>query len=135
MFLFPTAFQIFRILIGTIVSYLGPIPQHWRGRFNFDEYGYYEPDQVQDTTEPEWRFEDKHSEKTIESRIAQEAVRLSTHQREEYVRSLHDMVAYEREKRLSAVDVVQRLRSVSFLDEDSSESVKHLSNTCSNRPP
>lgn len=121
--LFPTVFQIFEILIGTIVSYLGPIPQRWKGKFNFDEYGYCEPGQVQDTTEPEWWFEDKCSEKTIDSRITQEAVHLSTHQREEYVRLLHDMVAYEPEKRLSAVEVIQRLRSASFLDEDSSELV------------
>ncbi|QLI69139.1 Serine/threonine-protein kinase AFC3 [Metarhizium brunneum] len=121
--LFPTVFQIFEILIGTIVSYLGPIPQHWKGKFNFDEYGYCEPGQVQDTTEPEWWFEDKCSEKTIDSRITQEAVHLSTYQREEYVRLLHDMVVYEPEKRLSAVEVIQRLGSASFLDEDSSELV------------
>ncbi|KAK2612397.1 hypothetical protein QQS21_001661 [Conoideocrella luteorostrata] len=122
-FLFPTVLRIFEILIGTIVSYLGPIPQHWKGKFNFDEYGYCEPEQVQETTEPEWWFENKHSEKTISSRVAQEAVHLSTCQREEYVRLLHDMVAYEPEKRLSAVEVIRRLRSASFLDEDSSESV------------
>ena len=121
--LFPTVFRIFEILIGTIVSYLGPIPQHWQGKFNFDEYGYCELGQVQDTTEPEWWFEDKHSEKTIGSQLAQEAAHLSTRQREEYVYLLHDMVAYEPAERLSAVDVIRRLRSASFLDEDSAASM------------
>lgn len=121
--LFPTVFRIFEILIGTIVNYLGPIPQHWKGKFNFDEYGYCEPGQVQETTEPEWWFEEKRSDKTIDSRIAKDALHLSTRQREEFVRLVYDMVAYEPEKRLSVVEVIRRLRSAFFLDEDSSESV------------
>ncbi|POR38086.1 Uncharacterized protein TPAR_01723 [Tolypocladium paradoxum] len=122
-FLFPTFFQIFEILIGTMVGYLGPIPQHWKGRFKFDEYGYCELGRVQLTTEPEWWFEDKDCEKTIDGRLAKEAAHLSTRQRQAYVHLLHDMVAYEPEKRLSALDVIRRLRSAAFLDENSSGSV------------
>lgn len=112
--MFPTFFPIFEVLIGTIVGYLGPLPQHWKGRFMFDEYGYREPGQAQNRTEPAWWFEDKHSEKSIDSRLSEEAPHLPLRQKGEYVRLLHDMVAYEPEKRVSAADVVQRLRSAAF---------------------
>ncbi|KAM4057490.1 kinase [Hirsutella rhossiliensis] len=118
-FLFPTGFRIFEILVSTIVSYLGPIPQHWKGRFNFNEYGYYEPGRGLNTTELECWFEDKRSQKTIESRLAQKAAYLSTRQRKEYVRLLLDMVAYEPEVRVSAVNVTRRLRSITLFDGNS----------------
>ncbi|KAK1770396.1 kinase domain-containing protein [Phialemonium atrogriseum] len=115
--MFSTFFRIFGILIGTVVGYLGPLPQQWKGRFMFEKYGYREPGRAQSRTEPAWWFEDKHSEKSIDSRLFQEAPHLSVRQKGEYVRLLHDMVAYEPEQRLSAADAVQRLRSAAFLDE------------------
>ncbi|EGX93717.1 protein kinase, putative [Cordyceps militaris CM01] len=117
--LFPTGFRIYEILISTITSYLGPIPQHWRGKFDFNDYGYHEPGQEQDTTDIEAWFEDKSSEKTMESRLVQKATHLSTRQRKYLVQLLSEMVAYEPAERLSAVDVMRRLESASFLDEDS----------------
>ncbi|OIW27961.1 kinase domain-containing protein [Coniochaeta ligniaria NRRL 30616] len=115
--MFPTFFRIFGILVGTVVGYLGPLPQQWKGRFMFDEYGYQEPGKVPNETDPAWWFEDKHSDKSIDSRLSQKAPHLSARQRGEYVRLLHDMVAYEPEQRLSATDVVERLRSAAFLGE------------------
>lgn len=117
--MFPTFFRIFEILTGTAVGYLGPLPQEWKGRFMYDEYGYREPGRVPNRTEPAWWYEEKLSEKSIDTRLAKEAPQLSIRQRGEYVRLLLDMVAYEPEQRLSASDVVQRLRSGSaaFLGE------------------
>ena len=115
--MFPTFFRIFEMLIGTIVSYLGPLPQEWKGRFMFDEYGYREEGRLRDTAEPAWWFGDKTSEKSIDSRLSEDASHLPIHQQNEHVRLLHDMVAYEPEKRLSAADVIERLRSLANLDE------------------
>lgn len=112
--MFPTFFPIFEILVGTIVGYVGPLPQQWKARFVFDEYGYRKPGQAQNRTEPPWWFEDKHSEKSIDSRLSEDAPHLPLRQKEEYVRLLHDMLAYEPEKRLLAADVVQRLRSAAI---------------------
>lgn len=117
-FLFPTGFRIFEILVATIVSSIGPIPQHWKGKFNFDEYGYYEPGKGLNTTEVESWFEDKNSQKTIESRLARRAAHLSSRQREEYARLLLDMVAFEPEARVTAVGVARRLNSIALLDEN-----------------
>ncbi|RYP83309.1 hypothetical protein DL769_001396 [Monosporascus sp. CRB-8-3] len=116
-FIFPTFFQIFEVLVSTIVSYLGPLPRHWKGCFNFDKYGYKELGKEQNTTEPTYWFEDKPPEKSIISRLSTEAPHLTTRQQEEYVCLLHDMLAYEPESRISAKDVVKRLNSPAFLDE------------------
>ena len=115
--MFPTFFRIFEALISTVVGYLGPLPQEWKGRFMFDEYGYREPGRAQNRIEPAWWFEDKHPEKSIDSRLSQDAPHLLIRQKGEFVRLLLDMVAYEPEKRLSAADVVQRLRSAVIMDE------------------
>lgn len=122
--LFPTFFRIFEILVGTIIDNIGPIPQHWKGRFHFDEYGYVEPGQEVDTSapEPEWWFEEKSSEKTIGGRLARQAAHLSTQQRDDFVRLILDMVVYEPAARVSALDVIRRLRLIALLDENSGPS-------------
>ncbi len=116
-YLFFTFFPIFEILIGTIVSHVGPLPQHWKGRFNYDKYGYQEPEREPDTTEPPYWYDDKPPKNSINSRLSKDALHLTASQREEYVRLFHDMLAYEPEKRISAKDVVRRLNSPA-LDRD-----------------
>lgn len=116
-FLFPTFFRIFGIFIGTVVSYMGPLPQHWKGRFNFDEYGYYEEGRLKNSTEPDWWYEDKPPENSHDDRLCKEAPHLSILQRKEFVRLLHDMVAYEPEDRPSAPEVILRLKTVALLNE------------------
>ncbi|KAI1372944.1 kinase domain-containing protein [Hypoxylon crocopeplum] len=113
-FIFPTFFEIFEVLLSNIVSYLGPLPQHWMGRFNFDKYGYREPDKEPNTTELTCWFEDKPPEKSILRRLSTEAPHLTTRQQEEYVRLLHNMLAYEPDNRLSAEDILKRLNSPTF---------------------
>lgn len=116
--IFPTFFRIFEMLIGTIVPVLGPIPQHWRRKYNFDKYGYVEPRRELDSTEPEYWFDDNNPEKSIDIKLAQHATHLSALQRNEVVDLLRGMFAYEPGERLSAVDVIRRLESPSILSED-----------------
>jgi serine/threonine-protein kinase SRPK3 len=116
LFLFPTFFRIFGILIGTVVGYMGPLPQHWKGRFNFDKYGYYENGQLKNKTEPDWWYEDKPPKNSHDDRLSKEAPHLSTLQRKEFVRLLHEMVAYEPENRPLTSEVIQRLKFVTLLD-------------------
>jgi serine/threonine protein kinase len=115
--LFPTFFRIFEILVGTIVGFQGPLPQEWKGRFKFDEYGHREAGKEPKTTDPAWWFEEKQSEKTIDSRFSQHAQHLPTNLIREYTRLLHDMVAYEPTQRISAADAAQRLKSMTYTDD------------------
>jgi hypothetical protein len=93
-------------------------PTAGRKKFNFAGHGYCEPGKEQNSIEPEWWFEGDDSAKSIDSRLAQEATHLSSRQCEEYARLFHDMVVYEPKERLSAVNVVLRLRSIALLEGD-----------------
>lgn len=117
-YLFPIFFPIFEFLIGTAVGILGPLPPHWKGRFKFDEYGYQEEGQVEEENkqEPLWWFEDGPLKESMNARLVERAPHLSAAQRAEFAQLLLEMLAYEPEKRLLAVDVVQRLNSATFLD-------------------
>ncbi|KAI1176560.1 kinase domain-containing protein [Nemania sp. FL0916] len=117
--LFPTGFRVFEILIGTIVGYLGPLPQHWKGRFDFDKLGYWEPGKVKKEVEPVWWFEDKTSEKSIVSRLSTDAPHLTSYQQEELIRILHGMLVYEPNNRTSAEDVAKRLNTLVHSDQQS----------------
>ncbi|KAI5860718.1 kinase domain-containing protein [Durotheca rogersii] len=119
-YLFPVFFPIFGILMGTIVGMLGPLPPRWKGRFMFDEYGYRERGQLKnvDRKEPPWWFEDQALEESMNARLFKSAPHLSAPQREEFAQLLLEMLAYEPEKRLSAINAVQRLKSAAFLDDN-----------------
>ncbi|KAF1963757.1 kinase-like protein [Byssothecium circinans] len=104
-FLFPVFFEIYEILIGTIVNCVGPLPQHWRGRFKFESFGYRERGREQNKTDPEWWFDDKAPKNSVDSQLTEHAPHLSTHQREHYVRLLCKMLDLEPNARLSAADV------------------------------
>lgn len=104
------------MIVGQAVDFLGPLPQQWKGKFDFAEYGYREPGKTPNTTDSEWWFEAKQSETTIEGRLTREATHLSIHQREGYARLLHDMTAFEPEKRLSATEVMRRGKDLLEVD-------------------
>ncbi|KFA45857.1 hypothetical protein S40293_09356 [Stachybotrys chartarum IBT 40293] len=115
--LFFPGFDIFEVLIGTIVGYLGPLPEKWRGRFDLDTYGYQshgakEAQRAHKKTEPAWWYQHGRSQKSICGCLAQEAPRLPILELEGYVQLLNSMMAYEPKGRLSAIDVVQQLRKL-----------------------
>lgn len=107
--LFPADFGAFVSLLRNIVDCLGPLPQEWRGKFELIEYGYYEMGKLKTATEPEFWYEDRIGDRPLTSLLLDNAPLLSTHQFEEYLQLLRDMLAYDPEKRLSAVEVIQRL--------------------------
>lgn len=115
--LFFELFQIFENLIDNVTHHLGPMPQSWRGKFDFAEYGYVDRENPQDTTEPEYWFEDKKSQDTINGKLEEKAPHLSAEQRNEFAALLLDMVAYEPDKRLSAAVVVRRLKESSLIEQ------------------
>ncbi|KJZ71073.1 hypothetical protein HIM_09545 [Hirsutella minnesotensis 3608] len=120
--MFPTFFHMFEMLVGTVIDNLGPLPEHWKGRYDFAEYGYVEPGKPPSTVEPAWWFEPDHERSArIDTRLAREAPHLSPNQRQEYVRLIHEMTAYEPEERLSAAEVMRRLRSDRFADKSENE--------------
>ncbi|KAH9985551.1 kinase-like protein [Xylariaceae sp. FL0662B] len=53
-FMFPTFFRIFEALIGTVEGYIGPLPEHWKGRFDREMYGYREDGMLKSQEEPEY---------------------------------------------------------------------------------
>lgn len=108
LFLF-IGFGSFEELLYMAVTYFGPLPQDWRGRFEFDHYGCREMGKPLNTTEPEYWYEDKTCKTPIAGRLCKEAPHLSTHQQEQFAQLLCGMLSNEPEKRISAVDVVRRL--------------------------
>ena len=125
-YMFPCFFRVFEILVSTVARFMGPLPQSWKGRFDFDEYGQIDPPESgrePNKTDPAHWF-DKTPDKSIDGRLSKDALHLSTRQREAFVRLLNEMVAYDPEKRLSAVDVTRRLRSEAILNEGSADSVR-----------
>ncbi|KAI0112425.1 kinase domain-containing protein [Nemania sp. FL0031] len=115
-FLFPGAFPIFEIVIGTIIGRLGSLPSVWKGRFKFEVYGYEEEGQEKVEKEPSWWFGVRNLEISINARLSEKATHLSPAQQGEFAQLLLDMLVYEPEKRLEAAGVVQRLNSTTFLD-------------------
>lgn len=117
-FLFPTGFRIFGILVGTIVGYLGPLPEQWKGKFMNETYGYRENGVLKHDTEPPWWYTDEFTDKSIADRLSTEAPHLSNLQREQFLRLIQEMVVYEPDERVSSVDVARRLRDLIFQDEE-----------------
>lgn len=109
--LFPIGFRIFLALIGDSTECLGPIPRTWRGKFNFEEYGYYESNKLITSTEPERWYEDTASKTTMHEKLAEDAPHLSANQRKAIAELLLDMLAYAPEKRISALEVLRRLET------------------------
>lgn len=113
---FPCFFPIFEILIGTAVPILGPLPGHWRGRFDHEMYGHSEDGEMKDADkeEVEWWWDEAMHTKSIRGRMeANIAPRLSPEAVEFLAGLLGDMLVFEPEKRVSASEVARRLRSAS----------------------
>jgi serine/threonine protein kinase len=112
--LFQVGFPVFVGLVGFAVSYLGPIPNHWKGKFVWDTYGRRDPGQPMDTSDDPWWF-DETPTKSLLRRLEMRAPGLSESQRVELERLVIDMVAWEPGARVSAAEVVRRLDSPVFL--------------------
>ncbi|KAL1883292.1 hypothetical protein Daus18300_000350 [Diaporthe australafricana] len=116
--LFPCFFPIFEILIGTAVPILGPLPEHWRGRFDHERYGYREDGKVDDADaeEPGWWWDEAIHNKSIRGQLERDLAPLFSHEELDFLAGLlGDMLAFEPEKRISAQDIVQRLHSASAM--------------------
>ena len=61
------------------------------------------------TTDDDYWYEDKVCRMPLDYVLSEDARHISTHLLQEFVPLLHDMLVYEPEKRLSAVDVIRRL--------------------------
>jgi hypothetical protein len=109
--LFQVFFHVYESLVAFSVSYLGPIPSHWVGKFVWDKYGHREPGKPMDTSDGPWWFDDENPSKALSDRLVKSAPGLSQRQREELERLILDMVAWEPSARLSAEEVVRRLDS------------------------
>lgn len=113
---FPCFFPIFEILIGTAVPILGPLPGHWRGRFDHDRYGHSEDGKMKDADkeEVEWWWDEAMHTKSIHGRMeAKIAPQFSPEAVEFLAGLLGDVLVFEPEKRISASEVARRLRSAS----------------------
>ena len=113
-FLFQVFFPVFESLVGFAVSYLGPVPGDWKGKYVWDKYGRREPGKPMDTSDDPWWFDDGNPTKKLSDRLIGNAPFLSQPQREEFQRLILDMVAWEPSARLSAEEVVRRLDSPVF---------------------
>lgn len=116
--LLPCFFPVFEILVGTAVTNLGPLPEHWRSRFDHENYGQREDGELQNTerVDPEWWWDEAMHTKSIRGRMETDlAPRFSSEQLDFLAALLRDMLVFEPEKRTSASEVVQRLHSASTM--------------------
>lgn len=69
--LFPCFFPIFEMLIGTAMPILGPLPAHWRGRFNHERYGYREDGELKNAEkeDPSWWWDEAKHDKSIRGQM------------------------------------------------------------------
>lgn len=116
--LFPCFFPVLEILVGTAVPILGPLPGHWRGRFDYEQYGHREDGELQNAekVDPEWWWDEAMRDKSIRGRMESDlAPRFSSEQLDSLAALLGDMLAFEPEKRISVSEVVHRLQSASAM--------------------
>ena len=115
-YLFQVGFPIFFHLVCHLVQDYGPLPSHWKGKFDWGQYGGMPPGQPVDAlTEPSWWFEDPESPAVLlDDHIAKKASYLSESQRVELVRVFRDMVAWEPASRISAAETQRRLEAPIF---------------------
>lgn len=113
-FLFQVFFPVYESLVGFAVSYFGPIPSHWAGKFMWDRYGLRETGKPMDTSDDPWWFNAEAPTESLRDRLAQAAPGLAQPQREELERLVFDMVAWEPAARISAAEVIRRLDAPVF---------------------
>ncbi|KAK4125520.1 kinase-like protein [Parathielavia appendiculata] len=115
-YMFQVGFQILTHLVAFIVRHHGPVPAHWKGKFEWSKYGLAQPGQpVDPSPEPDWWWsEDRRPTPSLEDRFAKRASYLSAAQRDELARLLRDMVAWEPSRRISAGEADRRLKAPVF---------------------
>lgn len=114
--LFPCFFPIFEILVGTAMPILGPLPGHWRGRFDHERYGYREDGELKSSEDPEWWWDETMHNKSIRGQMEHDlAPRFPPEQLDFLADLLGDMLLFEPEKRISASEVVRQLHSASVM--------------------
>ena len=117
-YMFQVGFQIFTHLVAFVVQHHGPVPAHWKGKFDWSKYGLVLPGQPvgpSPETEPDWWWsDDKPPTRSLEDRFAERASYLDAAQREELARLLRDMVAWEPSRRISAAEADRRLKAPVF---------------------
>ncbi|KAK7703392.1 hypothetical protein SLS64_009061 [Diaporthe eres] len=116
--LFPCFFPIFEVLVGTAMPILGPLPVHWRGRFDHDRYGYREDGELQNAEkeDPEWWWDEAKHDKSVRGQMERNlSPQFSPEQLDFLADLLGDMLLFEPEKRISAAEVVRRLNSASAM--------------------
>lgn len=116
--LFPCFFPIFEVLVGTAVPILGPLPAHWRGRFDHDRYGYREEGGLKNTEkkDPEWWWDEAMNDKSVRGQMDRHLAPQFIPQQLDFLADLlSDMLKFEPEKRISAAEVVQRFNSASAM--------------------
>lgn len=116
--LFPCFFPIFEFLVGTAMPILGPLPVHWKGRFDWDRYGYRENGELQNAEKKdiEWWWDDAMHDKSVRGQMERHlAAQFCPEQLDFLADLLSDMLVFEPEKRISAAEVVQRFDSASAL--------------------
>jgi serine/threonine protein kinase len=115
-YMFQVGFPIFFHLVGYLVQDYGPLPSHWKGKFDWGQYGGLLPGQpVEACTEPSWWFDDTEPPATsLDDRIAKKASYLSAPQRVELARMFREMVRWEPASRISAAETQRRLEAPIF---------------------
>ncbi|KAK4151578.1 kinase-like domain-containing protein [Chaetomidium leptoderma] len=114
-YMFQVGFPIFPHLVGFIVQYHGPLPSHWKAKFDWGQYGGVPPGEpVEAWPEPSWWFDGTKSTMSFDDRIAQKTAYLSESQRDELARLFRDMVAWEPTSRISAAEAHRRLNAPIF---------------------
>lgn len=102
----PMMFESFELLLGTLRFTLGTFPEAWRNRYS-DEYA---SDILNGQGAPKiWFDEEVPLEWPITSLVHEKASHLSPHKRDQLLRLLQAMLAYEPSQRLTAREVLDHL--------------------------
>lgn len=112
-YMFQVGFPIFAHLIAFIIKFHGPLPSHWRDRYDWSRDA--KPGKpVKKLVEPSWWFDGTKSTESFDNRVAEEATSLPAPQRVELAKLLRDMVAWEPSSRISAAEAYRRLKEPIF---------------------
>lgn len=63
--LLATYFPIYEMLVGAAMPIVGPLPPHWRGRFDNDKYGYRENGELKSRNDADWWWNKDYQTNTI----------------------------------------------------------------------
>jgi serine/threonine protein kinase len=75
-YMFQVGIHVFTHLVAFVVRHHGPVPAHWKGKFDWSKYGLAQPGQpVAPPPEPDWWWsdDDKRPTPSLEDRFAKRA--------------------------------------------------------------